>query len=279
VNAERIEKRIFKTIEKHRLAVRGDRIFVALSGGKDSATALFALKEFIERRKLACELKAFHVNLCLAVSERIQKLVEKQSRTAGVELETVYLKDMGIELESIAKKTARPICSVCGVVKRYLMNKIPREMGATKLATGHNMDDFLVFFFKNFLNKNFEWIAKFKPKLESEHPKLLAKIRPLFYVGDRECEIFCRERGIEYAGREICPYSAFAIRKERKWRETLYEIERVHKNFRYRMAKAVASASGFFSSEAKVSQCMLCGEPTSRRICGFCKLKSNHVRK
>ncbi len=279
MNAERIEKRIFKTIEKHRLAVRGDRIFVALSGGKDSATALFALKEFIERRKLACELKAFHVNLCLAVSERIQKLVEKQSRTAGVELETAYLNELGIELESIAKKTARPICSVCGVVKRYLMNKIPREMGATKLATGHNMDDFLVFFFKNFLNKNFEWIAKFKPKLESEHPKLLTKIRPLFYVGDRECEIFCRERGIEYAGREICPYSAFAIRKERKWRETLYEIERVHRNFRYRMAKAVASASGFFSSETNVSQCILCGEPTSRRICGFCKLKSNRVRK
>ncbi len=272
----RVQNIIFKTIEKHKLLEEGDRIFIALSGGKDSATALFALKEFVEKKNIACELVAFHINFCLPISEKVQKVVEEQARLAGIELETVYVRDLGIDLEKITKTSARPICSVCGIIKRYLMNKIPREKGANKIATGHNMDDFLVFFFKNFLNKNFEWISKFRPKLRSEHPKLLTKIRPLFYVGNKECEMFCRENGIEYIEEDVCPHTYFACSvdpKRKKWYETLYNIERFQKDFRYQMAKAVASASRFFKYEnIKFKECKLCGEPTSQEICGFCKL-------
>jgi len=273
---ESIKSRIFKTIGKHKLVEDGDKIFVALSGGKDSATALFAVKEYIEKNNVSCELKAFHINFCLPISERVQKAVEKQAKLAGIELETVYIKDLGVSLEEITKKSSRPICSICGVIKRYLMNKIPREKGANKIATGHNMDDFLVFFFKNFLNKNFEWISKFKPKLRSEHPKLLTKIRPLFYVGNKECELFCKELGIEYIEEDVCPYTYYAWSidpKRKKWYETLYYIESFHKDFRYQMAKSIASSARFFKSKkGKILDCKLCGEPTNQEICGFCKL-------
>ena len=273
---ETIKSRIFKTIEKHKLVEEGDKIFVAISGGKDSATALFAMKEYIEKAKLNCTLKAFHINFCLPISEKVQKTVEAQAKLAGVDLETVYIKDLGINLEEITKNSLRPICSICGVIKRYLMNKIPRERKASKIATGHNMDDFLVFFFKNFLNKNFEWIAKFKPKLKSEHAKLITKIRPLFYVGNKECELFCKELGIEYIEEDVCPHTYFACSidpKRKKWYEILYKIESFHKDFRYQMAKAIASSTRFFKSEkGEILECKLCGEPTNQEICGFCKL-------
>ncbi|HIQ50111.1 MAG TPA: adenine nucleotide alpha hydrolase family protein [Nanoarchaeota archaeon] len=270
---ERIKSRIFKTIKKHKLVENRDKIFVALSGGKDSATVLFALKEYIEKNNINCELKGMHINFCLNISEKIQKIVEKQAKLAEIELEIIYLKDLGIEFQNIIKKTARSPCSICGVIKRYLMNKIPREKGANKIATGHNMDDFIVFFFKNFLNKNFEWISKFKPKIESEHKKLITKIRPLFYVGNKECELFCKELGIEYTPPGICPYTPF---KSKKWYEIIYNIEKLHKEFRYQMAKSIASSTRFFEnlySEKEILECKLCGEPTEQEICGFCKLK------
>ncbi len=278
-----VKKRIFKTIEKHKLVEEGDKIFIALSGGKDSATALFAMKEYMEKNSVNCELKAFHINFCLPISEKVQKVVEEQAKLAEVKMETVYVKDLGIDLEEIRKKSSRPICSICGVIKRYLMNKIPREKGASKLATGHNMDDFLVFFFKNFLNKNFEWISKFRPLLKGTHPKLLTKIRPLFYVGNKECELFCREKGIGYIEEDVCPHTYFNCvidPKRKKWYEILYKIESFHKDFRYQMVKSIASYARFLKyEESKLLECKICSELTSQEICGFCKLVRKNENK
>lgn len=268
-----VKSRIFKTIEKYKLVEEGDKIFIALSGGKDSTTVLFAMKQFIEEKGIECELKAFHINFCLPISEKVQEVIEQQVKLANVKLETVCVKDLGIDIVKIAKKINRPVCSICGVIKRYLMNKIPRERKANKIATGHNMDDFLVFFFKNFLNKNFEWVSKFKPKLIATHPKLVTKIRPLFYVGNKECEIYCKENGIGYIA-EPCPFAENKfLAGRRKWYEMLYYIEKFQKDFRYGMAKSIASASRFFKSEEnEIKECKICGEPSSQEICGFCKL-------
>jgi tRNA(Ile)-lysidine synthase TilS/MesJ len=50
MNQSEYLNKIFRTIEKYRLVERGDKIFVALSGWKDSAAVLFALKKFREER-------------------------------------------------------------------------------------------------------------------------------------------------------------------------------------------------------------------------------------
>ena len=63
MNQSEYLNKIFRTIEKYRLVERGDKIFVALSGGKDSAAVLFVLKKFKEERNLDFEIIGFHISL------------------------------------------------------------------------------------------------------------------------------------------------------------------------------------------------------------------------
>lgn len=268
-------KRVFRTIKKWKLVEPKDKIFVALSGGKDSASALFLLKEYIEAKDVDAQLFGFHINFGIPISDEVQKVVEEQAKLCDVPLKVVNVRDMGISLERAMKRSGRPLCSVCGVLKRYLMNRIPRELGATKVATGHHMDDFLVFFFKNMLGLNFEWISKFKPKIESENGKLLCKIRPLFFVGSRENQDFCLSQGIPFLKEDVCPHTyvrCYLDLRREKWYRTIYEIEKRHKDFRYRFALALARASQFFPRGGGVRECKICGEPTSEEICAFCKI-------
>lgn len=248
---------------------------MALSGGKDSASALFALKKYIEENNVDCELKGFHINFGFPISNKVQEAVEKQTEMAEVELIVFPLKNIGISLADVRKKTKRPLCSVCGVLKRYLMNKIPREMGATKIATGHHMDDFLVFFFKNILGQNFFWISKFKPKLESPHPKMLCKIRPLFMVGGEENRLFCESLNVPFIEEDVCPHTYLNCRidlNRERWYRIIHRIEEEHKNFRQQMTHSIIKMSDFFATNDSLKECSICGEPTSQEICGFCKL-------
>jgi len=97
-------KKVFRTIEKYKLVEKGDKIFVALSGGKDSAALLFTLKKFKEERNQDFEIVGFHINLGTIGSEKIQEIVEKQCELAGVRLVVFELKKEGINLGEIAKK-------------------------------------------------------------------------------------------------------------------------------------------------------------------------------
>lgn len=274
--------RIFNVIKKYNLVKTGDKIFIALSGGKDSAASLFGLKKFIEQTEIKAELVGFHINFCLQISEKVEKIVKEQTKIANIPLLVIKTKDLGIDLNKARKSSWRPICSICGILKRYLMNKIPREKGAQKVATGHHLDDFLVFFFKNLLGQNFAWISKFKPYLESNHPKQLPKIRPLFKVGSKENKEFCKENKIPFIEKDPCPHTFFGckIDKDRKrWYRTIYEIEKNHKNFRHQMINSIEKMSKFFKTAYKgeIKECKICGEPTNLEICAFCKVFKKYV--
>jgi len=265
-------KRVFKTMEKNKLIENGDRVFVALSGGKDSASCLYVVRKFVEKRGIDCDVKGFYINL--DNSPEVIESIKMQVELSDVDLITVEPPNI------LDYRGSRPICSVCGVVKRYLMNKIPREKGATKIATGHNMDDFIVFFLKNLVGKNYSWISNFKPRVDSTHPKLLTRIRPLFNVGNKENERFCDEMNIPYAKKHICRFKARECsynRKRDNWYNILYEIERWNRNFRQQMISAIEDISSLFTreEEGRLNECSICGEPTSGKICTYCRIFKN----
>lgn len=257
------------------LIEKGDRIFIALSGGKDSVSAAYALKRIVEEKSLKAELKGFHINFGLPTSKKVEDVVKEQANLLGIELLIIRLKELGISMENLAERSRRPICSVCGLIKRYLMNKIPREMGATKIATGHNLDDFLVLFFKNVVGGNLGWISKFKPLLPSTHPKLLCKIRPLFEITEKENEKLCKILSLPHLEEDVCPHIALKCkidRKREKWYQTINEIERWQKNFKISMIRAIVRMSDLFEIEEKLRECSKCGEPTNKEVCAFCNL-------
>ncbi|WP_258870555.1 hypothetical protein [Pyrobaculum aerophilum] len=77
-----------------------------------------------------------------------------------------------------------------GAVKRYLLNKVPRELGATKVATGHHAHDFLAYYFKNLAGRHFEWNFKILPRLDGQG-LILTRIRPLIFARPEENEELC----------------------------------------------------------------------------------------
>lgn len=266
-----ILKRIFKTIEKFKLVENGDKIFVGLSGGKDSCLALYSLSKYVEENELDVQIVPFHISFDLEFSKDVLKIVKQQAKILNLEVKVLHLKSLNIDLMKAAKKSNRPICSVCGILKRYLMNKFARENSATKLATGHNMDDFLIFFFKNLASKNFEFISKFKPKIKGRG-KMVTKIRPLFFVSNNEVKKECERLGLPIL-KTVCPLiSKRFLERKMKWESFASKLDELGINFKIQLLNSIIELSQKFLITEEIRECKICGEPTKAEICSFCKI-------
>lgn len=273
-NIETYKRKVFKTISRYKLVEGKDKIFIGLSGGKDSGSAAHLLSEYLKENKINAELIGFYIKLGDFIPEKVIDIISKQAEICEIELKIYDIKEFGIDYEKIAK-LPRPICSSCGTIKRYLMNKIPREEKATKLCTGHHGDDFIVFFIKNLIGGNIFWISKFSPLLLGEN-KQLTRIRPLFFVGGDENRKYCDEIGFPYIDEDICPHTFLKqkidIRRE-KWYQTVREISEWQPNFRENFLKGVLLiAKEISKTSIKPYECEICGEPTNTKICAFCRL-------
>jgi tRNA(Ile)-lysidine synthase TilS/MesJ len=277
-NEGKYKEKVFRTIEKYRLIKNNDKIAVALSGGKDSSALLFLLKEYVENYVKA-DIFAFHINLNFSFSQKVEDVVKEICKIAKVDLIVENIEKYKIDIIKISKIKKRPVCSVCGLIKRYLINKIPKENKATKVATGHHMYDFLIFYFRNILTRNFEWNFKILPKLKAYTDKFVTKIRPLIFVKPEENKYFCEKNKIPFL--TICPYSIssdYIGCYADKLSLNIYEMIRNEKIDWENFLKSIITFnkkyfSGYLKElEERIGKCEICNEPSNQKICGFCKL-------
>ena len=135
---EEFESKVKGTVERFELVKPGEKVLVACSGGKDSTTVLYLLK------KLGCEVEGLYIDLLIGEYsqknlENIQKFCEQEK----IKLQVVNIREvLGSSMCFIRQKIPQlKACTVCGVIKRWLLNKKARELGFSKIATGHNLDD------------------------------------------------------------------------------------------------------------------------------------------
>ena len=262
------ERKVERIVKKFKMIVPGDRVLVAVSGGKDSSSCLFLLSKL--KKKIGFELEALYIDLGMeeCTNPRTEAIVKKLCRQLEVKLNILRMKEIVEKgIKEVARERRRPVCSVCGVVKRYLMNKYTREWGFNKLATGHNADDIVRFFFKNWLSGNLEWIAKLKPIVPSTHPKLVTRIRPLFECTEKENYAYASIRGFHFVS---CTRCSYMLRKD-KWREILEFLEKKRRGFKISFVKNLEKLE-MRIPEKKLRECEVCGEPTNLKICSFCKM-------
>ncbi len=259
------EKKVKEFIIKNKLIKPKEKVSVAVSGGKDSLACLIALDNL--SNELNFQLTAYHINLEIGkFSKQSQKTVREATKKLDVPLEITDLKkETGFTLPELIKINRRPPCSVCGTVKRYLMNKVPRELGNEKLATGHNLDDILEFTVKNFLNNNFFWLSKLKPLLPSVNSKVLTKIKPLFERTEKENAVDVLSKGFNLP-HLTCPFS-----RSSEWKEIIAKIEEWKPGFKLRFIKSFQKIN-FPVEKLNYKRCRICGELSSSEICSFCRV-------
>jgi len=249
--------RVRSVIDKFR--IKG-RIAVALSGGKDSLAMFHAL------HFLKMDLLPFYINLGIpSYSYESQKACERICDNLGYSLEKIDIADYGISLERYDKP-----CSVCGTVKRYLMNRFAHENGCQYVATGHNLSDVVTFALHNMATGNIMNFRGNKPLMPGrEEYNMVAKIKPLFYLKDKECMIYALINNLEYV-EEDCPFSRGApTLRIKRW---IHEMEEEMPGTMLHMAKSFWKIEERMEGEVTLRKCSICGYPSYGRVCKFCRI-------
>ena len=267
---EMIFTRINNLIHDYGLIREGELIAVALSGGKDSVLTLHALKNY--QKVLDFDLVAISVDEGIhgyrqhGIDEAIQnandlnvKLVQKSFKDEeGFALDDIY-------------HDFKSACIPCGVFRRNILNKTAYELGAVKIATGHNLDDEIQSFLMSFARGDTIKFSKFGPELDVIHPKLVPRIKPLWNTPEKEVGMWAVINNINIHLDE-CPYSHLSLRA--KIKEFLNVSEDKYPGVKNNVMKSFNQILTFENDiAANLNECEVCGEPTSSNICKACELK------
>ena len=269
---EFFEKKVRSTVLKYGMIKPDDRVLVAVSGGKDSTSLLYALRKVFPELKI----EAFHINLGIkGYSQESEQKVHELVGSVKTNLIIFDLeKELGITIEDF-KNTAykRKICSPCGVIKRYLINKVAYEKGFTKVATAHTLDDTVALLFNSYLHGDVEGLVRLKPVLPSTHTKFVAKIKPLWEITDRECLVYTLFCDLPFVS-QPCPLGGETTRMRTK-KELINELSTNIRGFKHIFLKShTKRILPLLEATVKMPpliECEICRMPSSERICAFCK--------
>jgi tRNA(Ile)-lysidine synthase TilS/MesJ len=194
-----VREQVWRAISDQDMFARRDRILVAVSGGKDSLALWDVLLE------LGYRASGLYLGLGIGdYSIRSREMARAFAEGRNAELVMVdLLEEWGFDIPTAGKKGARSTCSVCGLSKRYVFNRIALERGYDVVATGHNLDDEAATLLGNTLRWQTEYIARQRPVLPAE-PGFVKKVKPLYRLSELETAAYSFLRGIDYVVEE-CP--------------------------------------------------------------------------
>src|SRR3954452_16764696 len=135
----RIAKKTTKAITDYDMIEDGDRIMVGLSGGKDSWALLQILDVLRQRAPVKYTLVA--VNVDSGYKDYKHDVIARTCEARGWEYRIEHT-DIGEVIEDILEETDTP-CSLCARLRRGVLYRIAKEVGASKIALGHHADDFI----------------------------------------------------------------------------------------------------------------------------------------
>jgi uncharacterized protein (TIGR00269 family) len=266
-------------IEKYKMFGKEERVLAAVSGGKDS----LSLWDILWR--LGYNVDGLYIGLGIDggvdYSGQSQRLAEKFAAERGLVLRVVSIPGVyGETIPQIAKRTHRgkdKPCSVCGMAKRHIMNRVARENGYNVLVTGHNLDDEAAVLFSNTLNWLPGYLVRQWPVLEANRPGLARKAKPLCRIYEKEMAAYAVLRGIEYVYDE-CPHAEGSNTLYYKQLLNQLEAERPGAKLSFYLTFLQAKENGLFAPNADheaelLHSCPTCGQPTSAPgECAFCRM-------
>lgn len=259
-----------KAIREFDMLEPGERILVAVSGGKDSLAVWDLL------RALGYEADGLYIGLGIGdysdasaefartfAAERAWPLIE-------IDLEERY----GYDIPNGSRAARRNPCSACGLSKRHLFDQAALDGGYDALVTGHNLDDEAAVLFGNVMHWQTDYLARQLPVLPARDgfPR---KVKPLVRLTERETAAYCVIQGIDYIVDE-CPKAVG--NRHLGYKEALNAVERQSPGtkhdfyFKFLSQASALFRAGIDGDDDQLQPCRSCGAPTPSEVCAFCRL-------
>jgi cytoplasmic tRNA 2-thiolation protein 1 len=263
-----------KTISRYGMLRHGERVGVAVSGGKDSLSLLRVLHALNGTKRY--EL------VVLTVDEGVEGYREESiehsaalTEELGLEHVVVSYKELyGFDLDhALAWKDEREVssCSMCGVFRRRAIDEAAVRAGVSVIATAHNLDDYVQTFMMNLMHGDVERLGWADPRVvDTDFP--LHRVKPFMEIYEEEIALYAHLSGLPFQSAS-CPYMHEGLRSE--VRDYLSELEAKHpgmKNVLLSSALQVSSRFSVSKGESPVP-CTLCGQPSSGGLCNVCRMK------
>jgi tRNA 2-thiocytidine biosynthesis protein TtcA len=195
--AKRIRRQAGEAIADFNMIEEGDRVMVCLSGGKDSYGLLDVLLSLRAKAPVRFDLVA--VNLDQKQPGFPARVLPEYLESRGVPYRIVEQ-----DTYSVVKRVVpegKTMCGLCSRLRRGVLYRVARELGATKIALGHHRDDVLATFF---LNLFYQGTLKAMPaKLRSDDGRHIV-IRPLVYVAESDLAAYAEARAFPIIPCTLC---------------------------------------------------------------------------
>ena len=207
----------------------GDRILVALSGGKDSLTLLQLMAERSRIYKPHISVVAAHVTMTNIPYKADIEYLKEFCQGLGVEL---HVLESGFDALTDNRKSP---CFLCSWNRRKALFTLAQEIGCNKIALGHNMDDFIE---TMLMNMTFQGaFSAMAPVMQMEKFPITV-IRPLCLVNENDVEAYAKECNFPPQVKN-CPYEKASNRASMK--ELLAHLETLNPEARYNLWGAMSN--------------------------------------
>jgi tRNA 2-thiocytidine biosynthesis protein TtcA len=227
----RIAKKVARASIEHSLIEPHDRIMVGLSGGKDSWALLQILDVIRQRAPFPFSFVA--VNVDSGYKDFKHDVIKRACEDRGWEIRIEHT-EIGAVMDDILEANATP-CSLCARLRRGVLYRIAAEQGATKIALGHHLDDFIETLL---LNLFFGGSLKAMPaRLVSDDQRHVV-IRPLVYVSEQEALDYAMACELPIVGC-CCPACGDLGLQRQRLKRLIADLEREHPGVKSSMLKAI----------------------------------------
>jgi tRNA 2-thiocytidine biosynthesis protein TtcA len=212
-SAEHLEKRLLAEVARASadfgLLEPGDRVLVAVSGGKDSHALLYLLREIAKKAPFSFSLTA--VNVDQGHPGFPEQLLPEYFEREGYAYRVVKEDTYSIVKEKVPE--GKTYCSLCSRLRRGILYTLAREMKATKIALGHHKDDAIETLMLNLFYSG--QIKTMPPWLRSDDGDNVV-IRPLIYCSEEDLERFAEHKQFPIIPCDLCGSQENLQRKQIK---------------------------------------------------------------